>query len=328
MKNDFRLGLVAEIKDEEGHPFSPVMSEDWKYFTDFFRSRGDVVLFDWKTLRNDFTVPEYVLGSQDSLEVVRERTDIRDLCDVAYIGQLGKISQDKVGFLNFLNIIEGFPGIVVNPISTIKGNLSKQYLIDLQEKGVNVIPTLDVRHDATLEELANLDFPRYGKSDNGVILKPKIFGEQGIGVVRLEDFSNEGKLHEYLTTSGEVIAQPLIEDIFTRGENSFIFTGRKYSHGLNKITGNFKINYTTDSNSRYSAISPTDAELELCEAAFDALPDRFGYVRVDIISGDNPMIGEVELVNPACYLADSGALETYSMNLNERLNEIFERGRV
>lgn len=329
MRNKFRLGLVAELNSGDDGSRA-IMSEDWSYFFDFFRARGDVALFDWKNVGEDFSVDEYALGSSDFSSVMGERADIRDLCDVVYIGQLGKIYERKNDFLKFLDTMGGFPGQVINPVDTIRSNLSKGYLLELQDKGVSVIPTVDVSRGYSFSGLEKLKFPNYRKSIDDLVLKPKIFGEQGNGVVKLSEIGDEDGLRKYLSEHGEVIAQPLLNDIYAKGEDSFIFTGREFSHGLNKVTGGFKINSCGSNNSspKYSPKSPTPEQMDLCQSALDAWPTPFGYARIDIVSSDIPLIGEVEMVNPAGYSSDIGALGTYSNNLNRVFNEVFERGRV
>ena len=322
MKNEFRLGLVAEIKDGDVGGSRVIKSKDWNYFFNFFREKGDVVLFDWKNVGSDFNVCEYAVGSRDSFDVLEEKADIRELCDIMYIGQLGKIYERRETFLGFLDILEKFPGQVINPIETIKGNLSKHYLLELQDKGISVIPTVDVSNGYGFLDLERLEFPNYGKSIDDLVLKPKIFGEQGNGVVRLSEIGGEEGFQGYLKRHKEAIAQPLIDDIYFRGEDSFVFTGRKFSHGLNKVTGNFKINFCN--SSRYSSKEPSADEMALCQSVFDAWPSAFGYARIDIVPSDKPLIGEVEMVNPAGYLAEVNAFEKYSQNLNKRIKEIHE----
>jgi len=325
MKNNFKLALVAEIGNKE----NPIKSHDWSFFMNFFKEKGEVILFDWKSLKKDFMVSRYIKENDNTLEIIEKETDIRDLCDIIYIGQLGQIHQNKEPFMKFLDILESFPGEVINPIKTIKKNLSKQYLIDLQKKGIKVIPTINIDSNMSISELENLEFPNYGKAKDGIVLKPKVFGEQGDGVVKLEDFSSEEELQEYFLKSSGIIAQPLIKDIYIKGENSFIFLGRKYSHGVNKITGEFKINFKSDSTNKtkYIPTTPTEKELKLCNDAFNVLGIKYGYLRIDIIPGENPLIGEIEMINPAGYLKEVGAFHTYSENLNKRLNEIFNAGK-
>lgn len=329
MANKFRLGLVAELNNGEDGSRA-IMSEDWNYFFDFFRARGDVALFDWKSVGDDFSVDEYALGSRNFSSVVKGKAYIRNLCDVIYIGQLGKIHERKNDFLKFLDIMEDFHGQVINPVDTIRNNLSKGYLLELQDKGISVIPTIDVSRGYSFSDLERLNFPNYRKSIDDLVLKPKVFGEQGNGVVRLSEIEGEDGLRKYLGEHGEVIAQPLLDDIYVKGEDSFIFTGRDFSHGLNKVTGKFKINLCSSDKSspKYSPKSPTPEQMVLCQSALDAWPTPFGYARIDIVSSDVPLIGEVEMVNPAGYALEIGALETYSKNLNKTFNEVFERGRV
>ena len=320
MRNNFRLGLVAEMENGKTGNSRVIKSEDWKYLSNFFRFKGEVVLFDWKNMGSDFRVSEYMEGTEGFFGVSRKTSDIRNLCDVVYIGQLGKIHERKEEFLKFLDIMEEFPGQVVNPIKTIRSNLSKDYLLKLQSRGVRVVPTLEVEEGCSLAELRRLNFSNYERPIDDLVLKPKVFGEQGGGVLRVSEIRRDEDLQSYLKTHGKMIVQPLISDIYTRGENSFIFTGRNFSHGLNKTTGKFKINLCD--SVKYSRIDPTKSEVELCQSVFDLWPTDFGYCRVDIIPSDKPLVAEVEMVNPAGYLAEVNAFEKYSLRLEDRLKDI------
>jgi glutathione synthase/RimK-type ligase-like ATP-grasp enzyme len=320
-KNDFNLALVAEIDERKKNKFSPVKSEDWKYFLDYFRKRGNVSLFDWKDLEDNFKVRKHIKADDKKISIVNNPEDIRHFCNLIYIGQLGEIGSKKDNFIKFLDILEGFPGKVMNPLETIRDNLSKQYILYLQDKDIPVIPTLDVNQNWKLNDIRKLNFPNYGKAKEGIVLKPKYFGEQGKNVIMLDELKNEFELNTYLERIGEVIAQPLIKEIYSKGENSFIFLGNEFSHGLNKLTGKFKINFCE--SSKYTKIFPTQKETDLCEKVLEIWPKKIGYSRIDIIPGKKPLIGEVEMVNPAGYLAETNSKETYSRNLEKKLNEYY-----
>lgn len=319
--NKFKIGLIAEIDNSSDNSSAPVKWEDWRIMLDYFSNKGDAIIFDWKDLDNNLIVSRWVKGVRGKAHLIEEKTSINDLVDIVYIGQLGEIYKNKKNFLDFLGSLEKFKGQVINSVPIMKNNLSKQYLLDLQKDGISVVPTLDVDNSYSISDLKNLEFPNYGKQIDGIVLKPKVFGEQGNDVVKLEDFPTEEKLQEYFSNSGEVIAQPLIREIFKKGENQIIFVGGKVSHAINKFTGTFKVNFCE--TRKYAKHIPTLEELELCNKAFSTLNVTPNYARVDIIPSDKPLISEIEMLNPSCSIERiEGFYEIFLNNLNRELNEV------
>ena len=145
--------------------------------------------------------------------------------------------------------MKSFNGIHLNPIGTVENNLSKNYLFDLQKKNVSVVPTLNIPNDVrSLKELNDFAISGFGNKTDFVI-KPLVFGEKGMGVTKLSDLSRGFSL-EKLFTKGSYLVQPMVENVLSRGENSYIFVGGIFSHALNKFTGEFKINFSE--KSKYS----------------------------------------------------------------------------
>ena len=325
MNNDFSLGLVAEtLKDEEGN-FSEIKSEDWKGIYSYFTNKGyDVHMFDWKALDENLDIQEHLNGDGREEKFHYKRSNLNNTCNIVYIGQLGKIYDKADKFWNFLDYMENFDGITVNPIKTIKNNLSKQYLLDLNEKGIPAIPSKEVDSSYSLQDINDLDFDldRKGKLED-IVLKPKVFGEKGQGVKRLSEFENEEELNDYISSFESVIAQPFLDDIEKKGENSYIFIGGEYSHGLNKRSGNFKVNLSP--TTIYTPRDPSGDEKRLCEKVLSQWPDKHYYARLDLINSDTPYISEVEMVNPAGYLTETNSFERYLGKLDKKLNSLYEQ---
>lgn len=298
-----KLGIIARIDHFNKIPAGDNMNYI-KFLTDYFRKKRELVLIDWRDVNKNLEVKRYLLCNKDGIYLQTKKANLNALCNLLLVKQLGKIHKEKKDFLKFLDRLEKFKGKIINPIRSIKNNLSKQYLLYLQKKGFPVIPTIEIHKKYTLQEVKNLDFSfnkHYKHNVKDLIIKPKIFGEQGFEVRKLSSFENQKEFKKYLKINSPVIIQPLIEEIYKKGENSFVFLKKELIHAVNKLTGDFKINCRE--GMQCSIHHPNKKEIELCKRILEIWPDPFDYIRIDIIPhSKGPLVSEVEVVNPAFYI--------------------------
>lgn len=318
-----KLGIIARIDSLDKVPTGDKMNYV-KFLIDYFRERRNLVAIDWRDINENLDVARHLSCNKEGIFLKEETINLNEICDLLFIKNLGKICKEQQGFLNFLGFLDKFDGRVTNPVGTIKNNLSKQYLLDLQAKGFPTVPTVEIDKNTTLQDLKKLDFSfnRFHKGKpSGFVVKPKVFGEQGIGVKKSDSFENEEEFKKYLDENGPVLVQPLISEIRGRGENSLIFFGKEFIHGVNKFTGKFKINCCE--GILCSIHEPSGEELKLCEGIVDYWPDKTDYIRIDLIPyAGGSLISEVELVNPAFYIENILSLKD---NFAEELENFFLR---
>ena len=287
----------------------------------------EIIAFDWRDLTSELKVKRFLRFTKEGIEKIEQETDLNELCKVLLIKQLGKIYQQKKEFLSFIDYLKDFKGQLINELKTIKDNLSKQYILDLQEKGIPVIPTIGLNDSKTLEELRQLNFTTkfYNESPKDLVIKPKIFGEQGQGVRKLSSFKTEEEFQEYFESNKPLIVQPLIEEINTKGENGLIFLNDKFIHGVNKFTGEFKINF--GNKVKYTKYIPNEKTLKVCRNIIKEMPYKAHHMRIDFIPHkDSILIGEVEMINPASYLEDIPEVsEGFIKELEILLNEVYSK---
>ena len=274
-----------------------IKDHEWRFRFNSLRRNNNIYLFDWKDLGKGLSLRRYVFGNDESKEL-REGGNLDGL-DIVHIGQLGRIYQRVEQFNNFLDNLGCFGGRVINPLETIRGNLSKQYLVDLYEKGVPVIPTIQLPNNLSLEEACDMEFSGWSERIEDIVSKPKNFGERGEDVVTLSSFNSDEEFQNYLHENRNVLAQPLIRDLYTGGENSLIFLRGRFIYGVNKFTGDFKVN--ASEGTMYARHFPGEKELDIARRAISDWPTPFDYVRVDMVNSENPLIMEVEMVNPSFY---------------------------
>ena len=291
-----KIGIVSDIdnfdKVIKGNNYNYV-----KFIAEHFSKKHKVRLFNWRDVDKNIHANKY-LFKHGSNFIEGSNFDLNE-CDILFVKQLGKIHKEPKRFMSFLDYLDKFNGKILNSTETIKRNLSKDYLFKLQQEGFPVIPT--IKHDSSL----NLDETKSIQMDlkglEGLVIKPLSFGEQGQGVRLVNLFSNNLEFENYKNYKGDLICQPVIPEIFTSGEYSLVFLGKKFSHGIHKHNGDFKITFSE--KSVYEEYIPKGYEIDIATSILDSWKQEVGYSRIDFIKHrGKPLISEVEMVNPSFYI--------------------------
>jgi hypothetical protein len=188
---------------------------------------------------------------------------------------------------------------VCNPTEKILWNFEKRYLLDLQERGVAIIPTVYFQANSRV----SLD--PSDVSWREVVAKPSI-GGSSFAVRRFSIPTElsllEDHLNEILTRTGALV-QRFEDTVSTLAERSLVFIGGEYSHAVRRIA--FNTGDTPDS-------PQFDHEAEEAEIAFatDVLEasdsSKLPFGRVDILPTPAGLVlMELELIEPALFLTRS-----------------------
>jgi hypothetical protein len=321
-----RLGIVVRA-DQIGKIIPGDEINYMDYIMEDFRKKFQIVMFDWRDISEDLIVSRSFIGTAGGVKEDTSPRELNGLCDFIFIKQLGKVYAQREEFLSFLESLKKFEGIILNPLDTIKNNFSKKYLLDLQEKGLPVVPTMVLREDVTLETAKKVEFsfPHCSGKPEDYVVKPMKFGEMGAAVKRISEFESEEEFQEYLEANSPVLFQPFISDILANGENSLIFLGKEFTHAIRKFSGKFKVNCGL-LKTNYKSYEPSDCELEICNNIYDSWEDELGYWRVDFIYVDGkPLISEVEAANPALYPENYPKIaEEFTRKLEKYLEGYYE----
>jgi glutathione synthase/RimK-type ligase-like ATP-grasp enzyme len=186
-----------------------------------------------------------------------------------------------------------------NPAEVLEWNTDKRYLSHLSESGVPVVPTEFISPGDPIE-----------LPDGDIVVKPAV----SMGAFDTERFApNESDaavdlVRRLLQDDRTVMIQPYRHDIDEMAEAGLIYLDGEFSHAIRKEamlrTEPVFINEIWREQI-ISALSPKPEEIEVAEAALDAVPagrGRLLYARVDVIPGpDGPEVIEVEATEPALY---------------------------
>jgi glutathione synthase/RimK-type ligase-like ATP-grasp enzyme len=203
-------------------------------------------------------------------------------------------------YLAVLRRIEELGVPLYNPYSVIAWNAHKKYLMELEAKGVPIVPTRvygDV-HDVPFDEL-------FDTFDSGeLIIKPMVsagayktyrFTREQLPALR-EKFLQELAGHD-------LMLQPFIGSLLEAGEYSLFYFNGEHSHTIVKQPqpGDFRVQ-----EEHGGIISPavaTPAQCAVGEAVLRHIPDSCLYARVDIVASREGewQVMEVELIEPSLY---------------------------
>ncbi|MDF1665312.1 MAG: hypothetical protein P1V97_26360, partial [Planctomycetota bacterium] len=136
-------------------------------------------------------------------------------------------------FLETLAEIDASTAKLMNSLEIVKWNINKNYLFELERKGVELVPTLK-REPLKEEEISSF----FGtlKTDE-IVIKP-IVGANADDTFRIKKGSKvDLKEIVNLFQNRECMVQPFMENIVNEGEFSLMYFSGQLSHSILKTVG-------------------------------------------------------------------------------------------
>lgn len=188
-----------------------------------------------------------------------------------------------------------------NPPAAVLANMNKRYLIEMAEKGGDVIPTIYVA-DGKAPGLRTL-MENQGWSE--IVIKPAV-SAAARGTWRSSIVSADADQDRFIeqAKAEPMLIQPYYPEIAAQGEWSLLFFGGRYSHAVLKkpAPGDFRVQKHLGGTTA-SATPPS----QLVDRAFTIL-ENFGtpllYARLDGIERDGRFVlMELEINEPFLFLS-------------------------
>jgi glutathione synthase/RimK-type ligase-like ATP-grasp enzyme len=201
-------------------------------------------------------------------------------------------------FRAWLDGLECAGARIWNPPDLVRWNLSKRYLIELQEAGVPVIPTVfvDARdsRDGLETVMARHGWPR-------AVIKPE-FGASAHDTRLVTAATAREGAAGLASNGGAVLMQPFVEEIQTRGEWSMIFIDSDFTHAVLKrpAAGDFRVQPRLGGT--VEPARPPHDVFAAARTAMAALPRPSLYARIDgVETRDGFRVMEVEVNEPGLF---------------------------
>lgn len=206
---------------------------------------------------------------------------------------------------------------LVNPVEVLRWNSHKGYLLELAGRRIPTPPTTVLRRGAPPAEqqaaLAEM-------LADDVVIKPAV-SVGAIGALRADPGGPQAAAHLAATVAdGDTLVQPLERAVLTEGEASLIYFGGTFSHAVRKVpaAGDYRVH--DHYGGEVLAHEATRAQRSAAETALAAVPAAVDYARVDLVRLDDPLVMELELIEPELFLHhDITASGRFADHLLQRL---------
>jgi hypothetical protein len=207
--------------------------------------------------------------------------------------------RDAARWFQALDVWEGAGLRFANPLATLRWNTNKDYLFDLAEAGVAIVPSR-LAHALTRDDVADA---RAAFGCEVLVIKPTISGGAD-GTYRL----GPDDPIPFDVLEREMLIQPLMPAIASEGEYSLFYFAGAFSHAILKIpeAGDFRVQ--EQFGGREVTVEAPASARTLAEAAMAVAPGPLAYARVDMVRGEGGsfFLMELELIEPSLFLDHAG----------------------
>lgn len=209
---------------------------------------------------------------------------------------------------------------LINPLSTIRWNMDKHYLLDLQAAGIGIPPTMFIEQGdhRTLQEILN------GTGWNEYILKPAVSGAARHTYRFMKnDSATLEHIFSELIGKEAMLLQEFQQNIISRGEIALMCFGGKFTHAVLKKAkpGDFRVQ--DDFGGSVHHYAPTDEEILFSENVVAQCSPVPVYARVDLIwDNENRLcVSELEVIEPELWMRNHlPAAEAFADGIVAALN--------
>ena len=219
--------------------------------------------------------------------------------DAVVIRTTWDYQDDVEGFMACLQRIEASSAQLQNSLKIVEWNISKSYLKDLQNQGINIVPTLWFDSFSLSEIRAGFDY----FNSPQLVIKPLISANAD-HTYRLtpESLVQQADDLKAIFASREFMLQPFLNGIVDEGEYSLFYFAGHYSHSILKQpeSGDFRVQ--EEHGGRLSSIQPCEDMLTTARHSLAALPEDVLYARIDLVRHKKEFVLiEIELIEPSLY---------------------------
>jgi glutathione synthase/RimK-type ligase-like ATP-grasp enzyme len=233
-------------------------------------------------------------------EVSWRKTDVDwNIYDVVVIRTTWDYQDDAAGFMTCLRRIEASSAQLQNSLKIVEWNISKNYLKDLQNQGIYIVPTLWFDSFSLSEVQAGFtyfDTPQ-------LVIKPLVSANAD-HTYRLtpENLVQQADQLKSIFANREFMLQPFLNGIVEEGEYSLFYFAGHYSHSILKqpASGDFRVQ--EEHGGQLKSIQPCEEMLTAARHCLAALPEDVLYARIDLVRHKNEFaVIEIELIEPSLY---------------------------
>ena len=221
----------------------------------------------------------------------------------------------------FLSWLDRLPVPTINERALLRWNSDKRYLLDLAERGVDIVPVRVAAHarlPALLTEMRGQD----------LVVKPTVSGGAWNTVRGIAGDAAFEKAVAALPPGYEYIVQAFVPEVARDGEWSLLFFDGEFSHAILKRAASGEFRVQSQFGGSVDPVEPSEAMLASARQALAAVEalgyTDHAYARVDGVVVDGRFrLMELEMIEPALFLTPRPeAAERFAAKLEKRLGRM------
>lgn len=224
-----------------------------------------------------------------------------DQFDVVIIRSTWDYQDDPELFLEVLEDIEKSSAQLENSLESVKWNIDKTYLQELENKGIEIVPTL--WRNQFHEEEINSFFDEFDTDE--IIIKPTVSANADntfrIPIAEKSQYLNHlSKIFK----DRSFLVQPFMDGIIKEGEFSLFFFGETYSHTVLKKPKPSDFRVQEEHGGRLKLVkNPEEGLVNSARKLLEKIDPLPLYSRMDYVRTDNHSFAlmEIELIEPSLY---------------------------
>ncbi|HEX6981904.1 MAG TPA: hypothetical protein VF181_04015 [Balneolaceae bacterium] len=219
--------------------------------------------------------------------------------DVVIIRSTWDYQQDYKAFIEVLREIEQSSARLVNDLELVEWNIDKTYLRDLEEQGINTVPSLWCK--AFKKNELNDFFTQL--ESNQIVIKPTISaGADNTFWIKQENAENYRDELSDIFKNRPFLVQPFMPNIISEGEFSVFFFGETYSHTILKTPKKNDFRVQEEHGGILRKVEPEEQLLASARKLLQTLTPKPFYTRIDYVRSQNSFsLMELELIEPSLY---------------------------
>jgi hypothetical protein len=241
--------------------------------------------------------------------------------DAVYICTPWDYPQHADEFVSVLERIDRSTALLVNDLSLVRWTLAKTYLRDLEERGVDIVPSAWY-DDIDVQKIAGF----FAAHDtNKVVIKPSI-GANAMDTYVLTDPVGEVLVDKLLQiyANRSYFVQPFIENIQHEGEYSLFFFAGDYSHAILKSPEDGDFRVQEEHGADIVSVVPEAALIKVARQVIEKVAPQPVYVRADFVRGSDGrfLVMELELIEPSLYFrTDADAADRFASAFTKHFHD-------
>jgi len=258
-------------------------------------SLAGFMCYDWLAFE-----PLEKLGWQAE-EISWKKPDVEwDKYDAVIVRSTWDYQSDPLKFSAVLEKINNSSAHLENELSIMKWNMNKNYLKDLQDKGIRIVDT--VWEKTFIPQKVEYYFDFLGSDE--IIIKPNISASaENTFRIKKYDAKNHLPVLEPVFRKREFMVQRFIKNIINEGEYSLFYFGGEYSHSILKVPKENDFRVQEEHGGKLFSVNPDEELKKTAEKILSSVKPLPLYARIDLVrTQDNDFaLIELELIEPSLY---------------------------